>query len=81
MTSADTQNQYTWSAADSSLEKEEALKAAAHAPHAAGWHCRACYKGLMEWALICPACSVLGQVDWCQARVSPPLAIERKDAG
>ena len=81
MTSADTQNQYTGSAADSSREKEEALKAAAHAPHAASWHCRACYKGLIEWEMICPACSVLGQVDWCQAGISPPLAIERKDAG
>ena len=48
-------------------EKEQALVAAAHALHAANWQCRACDTALLQWDMVCPSCSVLGQVDWQQS--------------
>ena len=55
------------SLADYHLEKEQSLVAAAHAPHTANWQCQACDTALRQWEMVCPSCSVLGQVDWCQS--------------
>ena len=65
---------------DNILEKEEALLAAAHAPHAASWHCLACDGALLQWEMVCPSCGVLGQVDWVQSHSLPRLVLENKDS-
>ncbi len=65
---------------DNNQEKEEALLAAAHAPHAASWHCLACDAALVKWEMVCPSCGVLGQVDWVQSHTLSSLALENKDS-
>lgn len=53
------------------MEKEQSLVAAAHAPHAANWQCRACNTALRQWDMVCPSCAVIGQVDWHQSSTAP----------
>ena len=65
---------------DNNLEKEAALLAAAHAPHAARWHCLACDDALVQWEMVCPSCGVLGQVDWVQSQSLSRLALENKES-
>ena len=65
---------------DSNMEKEAALLAAAHAPHAARWHCLACDGALAHWEMVCPSCGVLGQVDWVQSQNLSRLALENKES-
>jgi hypothetical protein len=65
---------------DNNLEKEAALLAAAHAPHAARWHCLACDDALVQWEMACPSCGVLGQVDWVQSQSLSRLALENKES-
>jgi len=59
--------------ADITAARQDALLAAAHAPHGPGWHCRACAASLPKWEMVCPSCDVLGQIDWCRAETAQRL--------
>ena len=44
-------------------EREGALLAAAHAPRTRRWQCGGCGTVLPQWQMVCPSCSVIGQID------------------
>ena len=44
-------------------EREGALLAAAHAPRTRRWQCGGCGVVVPQWQMVCPSCSVMGQID------------------
>ena len=52
-------------------EREGALLAAAHAPRTRRWQCGGCGTVLPQWQMVCPSCSVLGQIDQMSAGRTP----------
>lgn len=50
----------------------DALRAAAAAPPAPGWHCTACGTALDAWAPVCPHCGAAGQIRWGSTAIATP---------